>query len=126
MLYKSYQARGYLEYLGQQAKQGTLPEANLPLSGWPRWRVKDWWREVWTSAWIGKGADLLEPWMFLPWLFAFMWMSVLLKHQTALGTAMAVGLGAIASASTFAALSIMLVGMARGTLPHHPERRGPP
>jgi hypothetical protein len=126
MLYKSYQARGYLEYLGQQAKQGTLPEANLPLSGWPRRRVENWWRDVWTSPWIGKAADLLEPWVFLPWLFVFMWTSVLLKHQTALGTAMAVGLGAIASASAFAALSLMLVGLPRASLPYNVHRRGPP
>ena len=33
MLYKSYQARGYLEYLGQRAKQGTLPEAAFPFRG---------------------------------------------------------------------------------------------
>jgi len=111
MLYKSYKARGYLEYLGQQAKQGTLPEADLPLSGWPRRRVKDWWTEVWTSKWIGKAADLLEPWAFLPWLFAVMWTSVLIKRQTALPTGMAVGLGALASAAAFAAVSFMLVGL---------------
>ncbi|MCK7481118.1 MAG: hypothetical protein M0C28_30890 [Candidatus Moduliflexus flocculans] len=35
MLYKSYRARGYLLFLGQQAKQGTLPEQHLPLMGWP-------------------------------------------------------------------------------------------
>jgi hypothetical protein len=126
MLYKSYQARGYLEYLGQRAKQGTLPEADLPLTGWPGLRVEDWWREVWASAWLGKAADLLEPWMFLPWLFVFMWTSVLLKNQTALGTAMAVVLGAIASAAAFAALSLLLVGQARASLPKHPEKRGPP
>jgi hypothetical protein len=128
MLYKSYQARGYLEYLGRRAKQGTLPEADLPLTGWPGRRVEDWWRGVWASAWLGKTADLLEPWMFLPWLFVFTWMSVLLKQLTALGTAMAVGLGAIASAAVFAALSFMLVGLQRPepSLPHHLDERGPP
>jgi hypothetical protein len=33
MLYQSYQARGYLQFLGQQAKQGTLREEHLPLMG---------------------------------------------------------------------------------------------
>jgi hypothetical protein len=36
MLYKSYQARGYIEYLGNKAKEGTLSEEYLPLMGWPR------------------------------------------------------------------------------------------
>ncbi len=36
ILYQSYQARGYLQFLGQQAKQGTLKEEHLPLMGWPR------------------------------------------------------------------------------------------
>jgi hypothetical protein len=40
MLYKSYRARGYLLFLGQQAKQGTLPEQHLPLTGWPRERIE--------------------------------------------------------------------------------------
>src|SRR5204863_7296755 len=29
ILYKSYQARGYLQFLGNEAKQGTLREENL-------------------------------------------------------------------------------------------------
>jgi hypothetical protein len=33
MLYKSYQARGYLQFLGKQAKLGTLQEEHLPLVG---------------------------------------------------------------------------------------------
>src|SRR5215467_11891766 len=39
ILYKSYQARGYLEFLGDQAKQGTLREADLPLFSWPGKRI---------------------------------------------------------------------------------------
>src|SRR5438046_2690659 len=34
ILYKSYQARGYLQFLGTAAKQGTLRAENLPLFGW--------------------------------------------------------------------------------------------
>jgi len=47
MLYKSYQARGYLLFLGKQAKQGALQEEYLPLMGWPGKRIKGWWRDVW-------------------------------------------------------------------------------
>ena len=39
-LYQSYQARGYLRFLGDQAKQGTLKEEQLPLVGWPHKRIK--------------------------------------------------------------------------------------
>ena len=31
MLYKSYQARGYLTSLGKKAKKGALPAEHLPL-----------------------------------------------------------------------------------------------
>ena len=31
ILYKSYQARGYLQFLGHEAKKGTLQEEDLPL-----------------------------------------------------------------------------------------------
>jgi hypothetical protein len=109
MLYKSYQARGYLEFLGQQAKQGNLGEASLPLSGWPRRRVAGWSREVWACAWMGSAADLLEPWVFLPWLFVFMWMTVMIKTRIALDTGSALVLGAILSAATIAACSVVLV-----------------
>jgi hypothetical protein len=60
MLFRSYQARGYLKFLGQQAKQGTLQEAHLPLVGWPRKRIKGWWRNVWVCPWIGQAAHVLE------------------------------------------------------------------
>ena len=59
MLYKSYQARGYLQFLGKQAKQGTLQEEDLPLMGWPRKRIKGWWKEVWVCPWIGLALPLL-------------------------------------------------------------------
>ena len=36
LLYESYQARGYLNFLGAEAKRGQLPEAYLPLNGRPR------------------------------------------------------------------------------------------
>jgi hypothetical protein len=42
ILYKSYQARGYLQFLGNEAKRGTLREQDLPLFGWPSKRIKGW------------------------------------------------------------------------------------
>ena len=87
MLYKSYQARGYLEYLGKQAKQGSLHEEHLPLVGWPSKRIKDWWRNVWICPWFKQPGDLLEPWLFLPSLFMIMWLIALLHKQTRLDLA---------------------------------------
>ena len=66
MLYKSYQARGYLHFLGQEAKQGRLQEEYLPLDGWPKKRIKGWWRDVWVCPWLAQISDALEPWLFLP------------------------------------------------------------
>lgn len=113
MLCKSYQARGYLEFLGQQAKRGTLGAADLPLTGWPSRRVASWWREVWGSPWLGHAGDLLEPSVFLPWLFTFMWISVLTKARVALATGTALVLGAGLSAVLLAACGAALVGLAR-------------
>jgi hypothetical protein len=84
MLYRSYQARGYLLFLGHQAKQGILREEDLPLKGWPRKRVKGWWRDVWICPWIRQAGDLVEPWLFLPYLFMCMWLTVLMQNLTRL------------------------------------------
>jgi hypothetical protein len=54
MLYKSYQARGYLHFLGQEAKQGRLEEEYLPLDGWPKKRIKGWWSESGSVHGLGK------------------------------------------------------------------------
>jgi hypothetical protein len=109
LLYKSYQARGYLLFLGQQAKQGTLPEEHLPLMGWPGKRIKGWWRDVWISPWLGQVADLLEPWLFLPCLFMFMWVTALLHQWTTLGTAMNLLLDAIVTGMIFSVYCVVLV-----------------
>src|SRR5262245_43114666 len=47
ILYKSYQARGYLEFLGQEAKHGRLQEEDLPMFGWPAKRLKNWRQGRW-------------------------------------------------------------------------------
>jgi hypothetical protein len=44
--YKSYQARGYLQFLGNEAKQGTLREEDLPVFGWPSKRIHGWRSKV--------------------------------------------------------------------------------
>jgi hypothetical protein len=59
MLYRSYQARGYLQFLGKQAKQGTLKEEQLPLVGWPRRRIKGWWKDSWICPWFRQIRELL-------------------------------------------------------------------
>ena len=115
MLYKSYQARGYLQFLGQHAKQGTLPEQHLPLMGWPRKRIKGWWRDVWVCPWIGHAGDILEPWLFLPFLFMFMWLAALLQQWGILeqwgmlGKGVEVVLAVILSAVIFSVFCIVLV-----------------
>ena len=59
MLYRSYRARGYLQFLGLQAKQGTLKEEYLPL--WAgRKRIKNWWRSVWLCPWIKRPVIFLS------------------------------------------------------------------
>ncbi len=81
ILYKSYQARGYLDFLGAQAKAGALPEECLPLFGWPSKRIKNWRKQVWPCPWLGKAGDLLEPYMFLPGLLVLVWLFVLARHE---------------------------------------------
>ncbi len=84
ILYKSYQARGYLQFLGNEAKRGTLREEDLPLFGWPPNRIRGWRSKVWLCPWVGEVSELLEPFFFLPtlliaaWLFVFLrqWLSV--------------------------------------------------
>ena len=95
MLYKSYQARGYLHFLGQEAKQGKLEEEYLPLDGWPKKRIKGWWREVWVCPWFGKISDALEPWLFLPGLIMSMWLFILLEPWILLHKAIVLALAAI-------------------------------
>ena len=103
ILYKSYQARGYLQFLGHEAKQGSLREENLPLFGWPSKRIQGWRSKVWPCPWIGKVSDLLEPFFFLPCLLILAWLFVLLRQWLALGA------GAIAVLSTILAGVIISV-----------------
>jgi hypothetical protein len=81
ILYKSYQARGYLQFLGNQAEQGTLRPEDLPLMGWPRQRIKGWRKQVWRCSWLGEPSELLEPFFFLPALLILAWLFVFLQHH---------------------------------------------
>src|SRR6185503_12070173 len=93
--YKSYQARGYLDFLGDAAKRGTLPDDKLPLFGWPAKRVKGWRKNVWRCPWLGRASDLLEPYFFLPALLILAWLFVLLRHWLTIGTGTLLGLTSI-------------------------------
>lgn len=109
MLYTSYQARGHLQFLGHLAKQGLLPEEHLPLTGWPRARIKGWRKEVWICPWFGHAGDVIEPWVFLPFLFVFMWMTILLQTRTTLNAGSAATVAAILSAAMMFVCCVVLV-----------------
>ena len=113
ILYKSYQARGYLQFLGTEAKQGTLREADLPLIGWPSKRVKDWWKKVWPCPWVGKGSELLEPFFFLPTLLVLAWLFVLLRRWLALDARLLVILSTILAVVMISLLCIVWVWLQR-------------
>jgi len=109
MLYRSYQARTYLQFLGQQAKQGILPEEHLPLMGWPAKRVHGWWRNVCVCPWFRKSSDLLEPWLFLPSIFLYMWVFTLLQQWNKLFAAFDVIVAAILTAAILSAFCMVVV-----------------
>jgi hypothetical protein len=109
MLYRSYQARTYLQFLGQQAKQGTLQEEYLPLVGWPRKRIKGWWRTICVCPWFRQTSDLLEPWLFLPSIFLYMWVFTLLQQWDRLHAPLDVLVAAILTAVILAAFCIVVV-----------------
>ena len=85
ILYKSYQARGYLQFLGEEAKRGQLREENLPIFGWPKHRIKGWRSQVWVCPWVARSSDLLEPYFFLPGLMMLAWLFAAIQNRTALG-----------------------------------------
>jgi hypothetical protein len=88
ILYKSYQARGYLQYLGTRAKLGTLRPQDLPLIGWPPRRVKGWRKHVWISQRIARSSDMMEPFFFLPGLLIIFWLFILLRPSLKISNGM--------------------------------------
>ena len=109
MLYQSYEALGYLHFLGLQAKEGTLLEGHLPLMGWPKNRIEDWWRSVWVFKWFRQSRDLVEPWLLLPFLFSSMWMAALLHSESSLHIGVTLTLGVILSAVILSTSCLVLV-----------------
>ena len=109
ILYKSYQARGYLEFLGEQAKQGTLLEQDLPLFGWPGKRIKGWRRNLWLCPWLRQAGDLLEPYMFLPSLLILTWLFVLMGHRLSLGKGTLLALAIFLVAAILSVLCVVWV-----------------
>jgi hypothetical protein len=109
ILYKSYQARGYLQFLGHEAKLGHLEPEDLPLDGWPRMRIKGWRREIWMCAWIGRASDGLEPYLFLPILITFAWLYLLLRELIARDPIMLLVFTAFSVAAIFSVFCIAWV-----------------
>ena len=96
MLYKSYQARGYLHFLGAEAKQGHLPEEYLRLDGWPRKRIKHWRRKnAWLCPWLERIGDMLEPYLSLPILIVSTWTFLLLQWWLPLHPGIVLGVAVI-------------------------------
>lgn len=89
MLYKSYQARGYLNFLGAEAKRGTLQEEWLGLDGWPKKRIRGWRQAAWVCPWLERVGDLLEPYFLLPTFIVSAWVFFLLRRWVAIPVAVA-------------------------------------
>jgi len=123
ILYKSYHARGYLEYLGLAAKSGTLKDSQLPMMGWPRKRVKGWRKGFWACAWLGKAGDLLEPYLFLPALLALAWVLVLVRQWLDVNKEWTVILCAVLTATLLSGISMAWV---RGQEQDETEPADPP
>jgi hypothetical protein len=121
-LYQSYEAPGYLQLLGLQAKEGTLGEEHLPLTGWPKNRIKGWWRSVWLFPWFRQSRDLVEPWLVLPFLFSSMWMAALLHTESSLHIGGALTVGVILSAVILSMCCFVLVwSQSKDESPLRPE-----
>jgi len=92
-LYKSYQARGYLKYMGREAKEGKLPQEYLRFDGWPKHRIQGWRSKVWVCPWFERASDLLEPYFSIAALLTVMWVFFGLKGSISVPTA---GVAAVA------------------------------
>ena len=95
MLYKSYQARGYLHFLGAEAKLGRLSEQYLRLDGWPSTRIKNWRKGLWVCPWLKRPGDLMEPMLSLPLLIIGAWLYLMLRRRVTLSQPLVVGVAII-------------------------------
>ena len=124
MLYKSYQARGYLQFLGVVAKQGSLQEEHLPLAGWPPKRIRHWRGRVWVCPWLERAGDVLEPYLFLPGLIISLWSIAMLKRLTALSVRTCAGMGVCLTLVVLSAFCILWVWSARADEQEHLDESG--
>ena len=121
MLYKSYQARGYLNFLGAEAKRGTLPEEYLRLDGWPKNRIKDWWREVWMCPLLERTSDVLEPYLSLPILIVSAWLFHPLRQWMPLHAGIVFGVAIILSTFILSVFCVVWVWSQRKDEQERPE-----
>ncbi len=123
MLYRSYQARGYLSFLGIAAKGGILQEQHLPIAGWPDKRIKKWRSRVWVCPWLARVGDLLDPCLFLPATIVALWCVPLVRVLTPLGPWAAVG---VACGLSFILMSSFCIVWVSSERKSEQEPLGPP
>ncbi|WP_324081281.1 hypothetical protein [Geomonas sp.] len=121
MLYKSYQARGYLSYLGEKAKQGSLREIELPVEGWPARRAKGWRKGRWLFPWLERPGHLLETYILLPVFSITLWMSSLLGRWLSIPIWGVSVMAFVLTALTIWILLVVLVGWQRKNEEDLPE-----
>ena len=109
ILYKSYQARGYLQFLGDLAKHGKLREEYLPISGWPKKRIRHWRKGRWLCLWLAEPGDLLEPYFTLPALLILAWLFVLLQYLFSLAAPATLAISVVVVAVMLASLCVLWV-----------------
>jgi hypothetical protein len=114
MLYKSYQARGYLHFLGTEAKRGTLHEEYLRLDGWPTKRIKHWRSNAWMCPWLERIGDVLEPYLSLPILLVSAWIFLRLQWWLPLPAGIVLGVAVLLATVMLAVFGMVWV-WAQGT-----------
>jgi len=124
MLYKSYQARGYLNFLGSEAKRGELQEEYLRLDGWPKKRIKGWRADVWMCPWLERVSDLLEPYLSLPVIIVSSWLFLLLQRWISLALGITLGLAVILATFILFVFCVVWVWSQRMDEKERPEEAG--
>jgi hypothetical protein len=109
MLYKSYQARGYLHFLGTEAKRGKLQEEYLRLDGWPKKRIKHWRSNAWVCPWLERAGDMLEPYLSLPILIVSTWIFLRLQWWLPLPAGIVLGVAVILATVLLSVLCLVWV-----------------